>query len=193
MYLGGIFHQTLSEVFYYISYRILSCIIIPAILFRENIVNRVEGPVHPSLTPPLLLSPQRKQSLCLLFGVFWWGFRLLPSVNVVFYTIPTLFWHICKCIQMMWCSLCTSAAQLSWCWDVDAVHTGWCCWFPLIVKGHPFCDICTIGQCFRGWAFSIFAVANSVAVDIPVQALFARVEGLGWKGMCVFISLSAVS
>ena len=39
--------------------------------------------MHPSLTPPLLLSPQRKQSLSLLFGILWRGLRLLPSVNVV--------------------------------------------------------------------------------------------------------------
>ena len=34
----------------------------------------------------------------------------------------------------------------------------------------------SIGQC--RWAFSIFAIANGVAVDIPVRALFTRVEGL---------------
>ena len=32
------------------------------------------------------------------------------------------------------------------------------------------------GQC--RWAFSIFAIANGVVADIPVRALFARVEGL---------------
>ena len=62
MYLGGIFHQTLSEVFYYVSYRLLSCIIIPTILFRENIVNRVEDPApFPDPTSPSV-SPEEAES-----------------------------------------------------------------------------------------------------------------------------------